>query len=223
MEKNKNDMFERGYNLAFYLSEYAPQILARAMRGLKGEPKEFFEGLREGKAHSERLRGADERKQKEKDDKEYWKDYRNEKDKEARYQEKLKEDARKRKEEAEIEGRLLEREMRTDHVQKRLEELNRIRKREQEAQEKYPKIREADKEPEHDKAEQSKEAGNGRDSAGAEESVQQVNEAPENQVNEAPQEPATKAEERMSEIEQLREGGAEQAREQDSKDQSKER
>jgi hypothetical protein len=100
--------------------------------------------------------------------------------------------------------------MRTDHVQKRLEELNKIRKREQETREKYPKVevKEKENEPENEILLE-----------GAAEKVEAPTERETHDMkDEEIVEHETEQERRLDEIEETRNNTETMEREQDSQD-----
>lgn len=88
-------MHERGFNIAYYLEFYAPNILERAMDGLHGEPRAFFDGLTQGQIQGQKELNAQKEKDvandKEKEDKNNRTD---EREREAAYKEKLEREKR---------------------------------------------------------------------------------------------------------------------------------
>lgn len=81
--------FEKGYNMAYYLEQYAPDILKRAMKGLNGEPKEFFQGLELGQKDGRKAIREQDKKQQAEKDKQDLERQRIERDREATYKDKL--------------------------------------------------------------------------------------------------------------------------------------
>ena len=47
-------MYMKGFNAGFYLDFYAPNILERILRGLKGRPNKFFLGMEAGQKQSKK-------------------------------------------------------------------------------------------------------------------------------------------------------------------------
>lgn len=102
MEQVHDTQFEKGYNMAYYLEQYAPDILKRAMKGLHGEPKEFFEGLVQGQKEGQRaMKDMEQQLEKEKD-KEDLERQRIEREREAAYNDKLRKTQEHQKIEAHI-------------------------------------------------------------------------------------------------------------------------
>lgn len=81
--------FEKGYNMAYYLEQYAPDILKRAMKGLNGEPKEFFQGLELGQKDGRKAIREQDKKQQTEKDKQDLERQRIDRDREATYKDKL--------------------------------------------------------------------------------------------------------------------------------------
>ncbi|MBL7799815.1 MAG: hypothetical protein JNL95_03740 [Chitinophagales bacterium] len=81
--------FEKGYNMAYYLEQYAPDILKRAMKGLNGEPKEFFQGLELGQKDGRKAIREQDKKQQAEKDKQDLERQRIDRDREATYKDKL--------------------------------------------------------------------------------------------------------------------------------------
>jgi hypothetical protein len=132
MAKREDGMYERGFNIGYYIQMQAPHIIERAMSGISGEPKEFFEGIREGQAESKREINKREekadKKKKVQEDKEYYAHMTQEREKEEAYQDNLKRDAEeKEKRNAQIEQQIKQ-EFEQDPVeQARLKELEELR------------------------------------------------------------------------------------------------
>jgi hypothetical protein len=132
MAKREDSMYVRGFNIGYIMQMQSAHIIERAMRGISGEPKEFFEGIRDGQAEcrkeiDERDRKANKEK-KAQEDKEYYAHMTQEREKEEAYQDKLKREAEEKEKENEQIEQQIKKEFEQDPVeQARLKELEELR------------------------------------------------------------------------------------------------